>query len=311
MLKRLVNIIFVFIFFILCHNVFASEANFRINKNDLKIGEYLKIDFTLNADQYINAFGGKVLFSTNYLKLENIIDGNSIVSIWAKQPTLFDNKISFLGITPGGFKGNNGILFSLIFRTLKSGQTSIETENIKFLLNDGNATNPNVKDIVTNLNIKAEVIEEENIIKQEEEIKQGTQDTDKTEIFTPEVYFDKDIDGGKNILIFNTEDKGVGIDHYEISEGDEDYKKAESPYILQDQELSKEIKIKAIDKNGNYRLVVIPPQKKEVVGQKIGGFSLKEKFFIAGSLLFLIFVLKLAITQIKKKVKDINDRKNL
>ena len=65
---------------------------------------------------------------------------------------------------------------------------------------------------------------------------------------------DPTIFGGKHFLVFATQDKGSGIDHYEVREvwwGW--FRIAESPYLLQNQRLDTKITLKAIDKNGNER----------------------------------------------------------
>jgi hypothetical protein len=53
-----------------------------------------------------------------------------------------------------------------------------------------------------------------------------------------------------------------GIDHFEVKEGKKDFKKAESPYLLEDQELKSKILVKAVDKAGNEKIAeIIPPAK--------------------------------------------------
>ena len=83
----------------------------------------------------------------------------------------------------------------------------------------------------------------------------------------PEIARDPTIFDGKWFLVFATQDKGLGIDHYEIKEtryrffgSFSRWISAESPYALRDQELKSYILVKAVDKAGNERIVKINPR---------------------------------------------------
>jgi len=56
---------------------------------------------------------------------------------------------------------------------------------------------------------------------------------------------------GKYFITFSTTDKQTGIAHYEVQEGEKEWKRADSPYLLEDQGLSGTIRVKVIDKAGN------------------------------------------------------------
>ena len=96
-------------------------------------------------------------------------------------------------------------------------------------------------------------------------------DTLAPEEFTPKIGEDKAVFEGKYFLSFATKDGLSGIDHYEVQEvprkltrndAKEEWKVAESPYLLEDQNLVSIIKVKAVDKAGNERIVeIIPPEK--------------------------------------------------
>ncbi len=67
---------------------------------------------------------------------------------------------------------------------------------------------------------------------------------------------------GKKYLVFVTDDKTSGIEHYEVKEGKRDFKRAMSPYLLEDQSLRSRISVKAADKAGNERTAeIVPPYK--------------------------------------------------
>ena len=87
-------------------------------------------------------------------------------------------------------------------------------------------------------------------------------DTTPPEDFKPEIGRDPAIFEGKYFLSFATTDKTSGIDYYEVKEGKRDFKKAGSPYSLEDQSLQSTILVKAVDKAGNERISeIIPPAK--------------------------------------------------
>src|SRR5207247_2300689 len=105
-------------------------------------------------------------------------------------------------------------------------------------------------------------------------------DTVPPEPFEPQISRNPNIFNGKYFLSFAAQDKGSGIDHYEVCE-DIGYRiqdlgkiiarflniksyslnscfvTAESPYQLQDQTLKSVIFVKAIDKAGNERIVKV------------------------------------------------------
>ena len=99
------------------------------------------------------------------------------------------------------------------------------------------------------------------IIKGKENIIIKTDDKDSPENFKPEISRDANIFENRWFLVFATQDKTSGVDHYEVCERKKKCVVAESPYLLQNQDLNEEIVVKAADKNGNERVTAIPAQK--------------------------------------------------
>ena len=77
---------------------------------------------------------------------------------------------------------------------------------------------------------------------------------------------------GQYFIVFNSNDKQSGIDHYEVMEepfrefnafkwgrADAPWITTESPYVLLDQTLNSTIRVKSIDKAGNERIAVLVP----------------------------------------------------
>ena len=87
-------------------------------------------------------------------------------------------------------------------------------------------------------------------------------DTESPENFIPVISNDPNVFDGKFFLVFATQDKGSGIDRYEVREGESgSFFSAQSPYRIKDQSLGVKIFVKAIDKNGNEKIAEVPAQK--------------------------------------------------
>ena len=89
------------------------------------------------------------------------------------------------------------------------------------------------------------------------------------EPFVPVISENPDVYGGKHFLVFSATDKGSGIDHYEVLEvptgrhaalPSSSWQVATSPYLLQDQNLSSDIYVRAVDHAGNAIVVKVPAQ---------------------------------------------------
>ncbi|KKS88038.1 MAG: hypothetical protein UV64_C0032G0005 [Parcubacteria group bacterium GW2011_GWC1_43_11b] len=248
---KLKIIIFAAIFLFPMSSAFAAKTSLEIKNSDIQIGVKLEAEFFLNTDnEEINAIEGKIIFSEKLFELKEIKDGNSIVNFWIERPNIKNGEILFSGIIPGGYLGEEGLIFSTIFQPIQEGRGLIEIRDIRILLNDGNATAANT----TTSNLRL-VISEQALVS--EPATAATEDVDIPETFNPIVASDSAIFEGRYFLAFATQDKGSGIDHYEVREGDGQFVNAESPYLLQNQKINKEIAVKAVDKSGNKRIVVL------------------------------------------------------
>ena len=248
-----------FILFLLCFIPsisFASEIFFSTDKNVFFQNEEFLAQVFLNTENItINALEGIVAFPAEFLELKEIRDGNSSVNFWIERPqSVAKGEVSFSGITAGGFSGPKIFLFGMVFQTKKMGNSSITFKNAQVLQNDGIGTKLSAKMIPFSFSISS---------KTTSDTKSGIPvivDSDIPENFSPSVGSDPAIFDGKYFLVFATQDKGSGIDHYEIREElNSGFIIAESPYLLQNQKLDEKIFVKAVDKNGNERIVVIYP----------------------------------------------------
>jgi hypothetical protein len=245
--------------------VFAAETFFETKTQDIKAGQSFEVGVFINTDnEEINAIEGKIIFPQDLLEIKKINDGNSIINFWidhvkncVSNGVEKPNEICFSGIIPGGYNDSRGLIFSITFLAKKDGSGAIEFNGVKALRNDGKGTEApltisNFQFLISNLPAGEPIPQ---ITTPE------TEDRNPPEEFTPQIVTNPLIFNGKWFLVFATQDKGSGIDHYEVCEGKGKCVTAESPYLLQNQDLDEEIVVKAVDKSGNERVVTIPAQK--------------------------------------------------
>jgi len=256
----------------------AASLYFESSHRELYVGDRLEAVLMLNTEnQNINAVEGKIILSKN-LKAEKIIEGDSIVNLWIQKPSVNQqNEIAFSGIIPGGFEGEinlqtkslwPGVILRMILKVEKAGEVKINIENSRVLLNDGQGTQAALSILAIMTTTK-------------EGARTGPttairEDRNLPEQFMPEISRNQNVFDNKWFLVFETEDKGYGIDHYEVSEvwpiiykipwlgkliAEKKSKTAESPYLLKDQGLRSYISVKAVDKAGNKRIAILAPQK--------------------------------------------------
>lgn len=235
--------------------VFAANLSFDSDNATPSKGQEFVVQVLLDSrNEAINAIEGKVLFPERLLEVKEVRDGNSIINFWVEHPTIEKNgSISFSGIIPGGYQDTKGLIFSIVFRARDLGQDSIVVGDIKILKNDGKGTPATVE--TSPLFV---VVSSGNSGKSA--ASSAINDVVVPEIFSPAIGQDLSVFGGKNFLVFATQDKGSGVDHYEVREGIwGNFTRATSPYLLQNQDLDSRIFVKATDKNGNERTVVLVP----------------------------------------------------
>jgi hypothetical protein len=262
----------------------ASVIEPRIETKEVKKNEFVIVPIYLDTQfEEINAVEVYVNFSDN-LVFRDYLDGRSIITHWIEKPHVVEqsslhgkphvvvpsahymaSQITFSGIVAGGISGRNLNLVELIFEAKESGTAKIEIdEKSKVLLNDGLGTK--TKLIALSQSFKVSEIK-------------GLPEIKIKDDFPPEpfkIYLAKneEIFNGKYYITFEAKDKQSGIAYYEISEKpisfiflakpdikNLSFKKAESPYVLEDQSLRSYVVVKAVDKAGNERVEILYPQR--------------------------------------------------
>ncbi|HEX9503771.1 MAG TPA: hypothetical protein VF974_05645 [Patescibacteria group bacterium] len=252
---KFITLGFIILAFGFCETVFAAEIMIRSQTSSLEPADQLEIKVYLNSkDEDINAVAGKLVFSPDDLKFNEIRNGNSIVNLWIEAPRLVEKEIRFAGIMPGGYAQDGGYLFSAIFEVSKTAQQSgaVSIQSAQALLNDGKGTAAMLSLGSINYTVNQKFRPQMQV--------SSAVDLGPPEDFMPELGRDPKIFGGKWFLSFTSQDKGSGIDHYEVAEGKAAFRNAKSPYLITDQELNQPIRVKAVAKNGNERTVGVPAQ---------------------------------------------------
>lgn len=251
--------------------IFAAEMFFEQEKN-ARLKDEFKMGIFLGTEELLNAVEGKINFPIDLLELQKVEDGNSIINFWLERPTANKTgEIVFSGIIPGGYKGDKKLIFSMTFLVKKEGAGIFKINDGRILRNDGTGAEAKLQTFDSSFIISKKT---PNIQVPASEIK----DNDPPESFAPEIAKDKSVFEDRWFLAFATQDKGSGIDHYEVKESGQKifalfhkWSRVGSPYVLGDQELRSFVFVKAVDKAGNERIVILPPQK---------SLSLYENYFI-------------------------------
>ncbi len=231
----------------------------------------------------VNAIEGRIKFDPSVLRAVDFSRGQSLISLWVA-PTKIDHNagtISFSGGIPGGYcgrvSGDPGLtnilgkaVFSPVPNTAAPAVTRIDfSPESEVLLGDGFGTPADAK------YRGAKVAIENKESAENEWLLEVRADTIAPEFFTILLDREQNAYNGKYFIAWNTTDKQSGIDHYEVLEtnpwkfgflqnlfGDEKrayWTRAESPYVLEDQNLRSKIYVKAADKIGNERIAEFNP----------------------------------------------------
>ena len=245
-----------------------------------------KIDLVLNTEeQKINGLEGEIILSSN-LELKDILDSDSIVTLWIAKG------MKFAGAIPGGYVGE-GKIFSLVVNYRPSqgrrpceGQefdepcgdnAFVKVKNARVLLHDGKGTEAKLRISSHGLNCGSSQGRRpcEDGVEVDESLHPayGAETADKDFLppqeFMPKIARDPSIFNNQWFVVFAAQDKESGVDQFQIKEtrlpisflpfGGK-WQEAKSPHLLQDQQLISYIYVGAIDKAGNKRVAILSPQ---------------------------------------------------
>ena len=242
----------------------AAKITIEAPAQSFGVGDSFVIPVTLDTvGSNVNALEGALSYTSDVLTLREIRDGNSILNFWVERPLDLDGSVRFAGITPGGYTGSTGLIFTLVFEAKHAGSARFALTDAQALLNDGAGTKTTITlraaPIIiaeTGSGTKAESLIESDDIAPEE--------------FSPTLGSDANIFGGEHFVAFATQDKQSGVDRYEVTESrgfqwfglrPRTWRNATSPHLLSDQEFHSYIYVRAYDRAGNERTEVLSPER--------------------------------------------------
>lgn len=104
------------------------------------VGEPFQIEVRIDAEEPINAVEIDLLYPEQYMEVEQIRDGESVLTIWTEEPSAADGVIHARGGTfRRGFIGDHRI-FAFTARATQVGSFRIYPQQIRLLAGDGNGT---------------------------------------------------------------------------------------------------------------------------------------------------------------------------
>ncbi len=289
---------FIFAFTILCiqftsNTAYGAWLGFGLESVEVTVNKDFSVDLLLDPEGGdINALELELSYDPTKLYFKSGPTGKSVVSIWLTPPVATEGLITMAGIMPGGFSGlidiatgkkRAGNIASFVFRPLVVGTSTIEFETTKVIKNDGLGTE--LKLPAYNLVVRANQSAVGSVDIYE------YNDTEPPDVFEPTLIKSKYIYDNKYTLIFNASDGGSGVERYEVSEGEDKFKNAKSPYLLEDQALEGIILVRAIDFAGNARTVALEPYSASNSGKWTG----------SQVLIVIAFVILLIVWMIRRK----------
>lgn len=237
--------------------VYAAELYFSIRADDVRVDDIFVVEARLSSpDTSINVADGSILFNPEILEVRELSAGGSIFSLWASNPSFSNSAgtISFVGGTPSGFQGD-GLILKAILRAKEAGEAKLSyKDNFALFLADGKGTRVKPAFSPLTLIIYSRPTE---IQPRDEWQEFVAEDAVPPEFIEAIVSKDPQLFDGKYFATFFATDEGTGVLYYEVKEGEVEWTRATSPYVLRDQVLESEVKIKAVDKAGN-EAVIIP-----------------------------------------------------
>lgn len=272
--------------------VFGASLYIDPSSASIKRGDSITLSVRVDTDEAsgecINAVSAVITYGDR-IEPVDISTGESILSIWVEDPIIDKDKrqITFAGGIPNGYCGRiqgdprltNNIV-DLVFRSpgfligskgedIPEVQISF-TDETQVFLNDGFGTKATLNTYGSTITLLSETGGGAN----DEWLGRVAEDDRPPEEFSITLTREENSTtfGGKWFIVFNTDDKQTGIDHYEVMEesfaerglfrwgaADAPWREARSPYVLQDQTLNSTIRVKAIDKAGNVYIATYVP----------------------------------------------------
>ncbi len=290
-MRSYTSVLFVFGTLIGALPAFAAEVYLEVNDTpyDRRDTFYIPVRIAMQ-DECMNAATIVVAYDPRELSVREVVTGRSLFTLWPEQPHIDRDAsgnelgvVRFSGGIPGGYCGRvegdpglTNIIADLVVTGARGTQASsgyasttvLVSPETKVYRHDGTGTA--LETVLLGAQIAlVEVDGAQPVDRWQEDVR-----ADKTapELFEITLVDGPSVGNARDYIVFSTVDKQSGISHYEVLETDPDrfgllkwfpreahWVRAESPYVLRDQELMSRIMVRAVDRNGNERVVTYEP----------------------------------------------------
>jgi hypothetical protein len=226
----------------------AAKIYVNSIENPARVGDATVLKIMLDTEgKEINAVEGTVIVGKP-AEVISIDEAGSIFSLWARKPSLIANKISFTGGSTAGVFGSTLKLFTVTIKPTQTKPIKISFDSVSIYLNDGKGTKINVLGRTLDIPISASQGTTTSVAQIE------LADTKAPAPFSIDLGKDPSLYNGKYFISFYALDTESGISTYEVTEKGYPPVRSGSTYVLQNQDLSGTIEVKATDKAGNVRI---------------------------------------------------------
>lgn len=261
----------------------AARVYFDPSPISYKVGDEFTLSLFLDTEkESVNAVEINILVP-ELLKIKDISKKGSMIQLWVQEPGFSGKIITLTGGIPGGFTASKGLIAKISFQAAAIGEGNITfMSNSVILLNDGQGTKLDLKTaggpsfrVVPRAKESAVVSPESKKApaKGEEDKDIEKENNKKPEKFEILIGEDPRVFNGQKFISFFTTDTDLGVEYYEVKEGGGDYRVAQSPYLLTDQELKTVIRVRAYGGAGNYTESIYPNLFKRIWWQLLRTLS--------------------------------------
>jgi hypothetical protein len=268
----------------------AEAAFLYINPSSVDVYRGDTVTLAVRLDvaegECINAVDAVINYDSS-IRAVDVSRGDSILNVWVVDPVIDEEKhtIQFTGGLPAGYCGRipgdpvlTNTLLEIVFRSpgfsIGTGNNPTARvwidESSRVLLNDGFGTEAPLTFQDANISLLNKAGDTPSDSWRGEVL----DDKEAPADFAITLTKDDTAFSGQYFIVFNTNDKQSGVDHYEVMEepfsefsmfrwggADAPWIETASPYVLTDQTLNSTIRVKAIDKAGNTRIATLVPEE--------------------------------------------------
>lgn len=234
----------------------AAKIFIDLPEKPISVGNVSLLKVMIDTEgKEINAVEGVLKF-TSTVDITSINTGGSIFDLWTRKPSVEADTISFTGGTTAGVYGKSLKLFTIAIKPSSTKTIEISLEKATTYLNDGKGT----EIITSGQTIKIPV--QVSATPKNELASLINEDKTPPSPFKIELGKDSSVYDGKYFISFYATDEDSGINRYEIIENDQPLVRSGNTYILQNQNLSGFVTVKAIDNAGNERIQTLELQSR-------------------------------------------------